>query len=483
MSFPAQAILLAPGSCWHTAQRTPTELMQLVDRPVAQHAVETIVSLGCTRIDVILGSDPDRFESAIGDGQRWGVQVHYHLARDPERPYARIPAIQVSESNVLLAHADRLPSPGGVREGRIVGGWGVLSRHTLGEIPVDMTVDGLDYWLARRWELPVSLAHDRDDLLDVTTPLDFLRASGTVVSCQRSDLLRTGRERSPGVWVGWGARIHPSARLQGPLFIGEQAQVGAGAEIGPNAVVGAGAYLADGVRVADAVVQPRTYVGDALTVERAVAGEGWLVDAELDTAVSVMDPLLLGATDLASPTPLLIRTIVRLVAAVAWALTLPVQLATAAVLRVIRRGPVLFRIPVHTTWRRGRPSSPRVGELVSFDPGYGCSDSGGSRSRGWSDLLLRFLPGLLSVARGDIALVGLEPRSPRDVAVLPEPWRAVANAFPPGLITEIEADAEGATSPEARFAAEAFLVANESFGFRLRLLGRYLRRRMRWAPA
>lgn len=52
-----------------------------------------------------------------------------------------------------------------------------------------------------------------------------------------------GEQLSPGIWVGEGAEIHPSAQLTAPLVIGCGCRIGAGAELG-----GATA-LADGVAV------------------------------------------------------------------------------------------------------------------------------------------------------------------------------------------------------------------------------------------
>lgn len=52
------------------------------------------------------------------------------------------------------------------------------------------------------------------------------------------------------------ARIHPSATLREPLFIGAGAVVEAGAQVGPYAVVGAGATIAAGSEVTRAVAWP-----------------------------------------------------------------------------------------------------------------------------------------------------------------------------------------------------------------------------------
>lgn len=478
MSMPSQAILIAPGTFWHWSQDTPAELMQLRDRPLLRHTMDTLAALDCRRIDVVLGTAPERFEELLGDGTRWGLDVRYHLPREAERPYARIAAIPIDEADVLFAHACTLPVPRVLREGRITGGWGVIPRGTLRAIPVGLEVDRVEAWLAARWELSVPLPRDQQETLDVRTAAGFLRAQETLLAGGRPDLLRTGRERSPGVWVGWNAQIHPLASLTGPVYIGERATVGAGAEIGPNAAVGDDAIVAAGASVSGASIQPGTYVGDTLSVRCSIAREGWLMDVEVGGALSITDRLLLGATYLDPAVPIAIRSVVRLVAAVAWIMSLPVQVATGLYLRLTRPGPVLFRAPVHTIWRGGRTSGPRSVEIVSFDPALGRMGPIAVRAAGYADFFLRFLPGLLLVARGDLALVGLEPRAPDDVALLPPRWRATVNAFPPGLVTPVEETGGLVPPSDAVFAAEAFLVAHDSFRFKARLLARYLWRRL-----
>jgi hypothetical protein len=479
MTVASQAVLIAPGSFWASGQEGPAELLHVAGRPLLRHALDALAELKCKRVDVVLGSSPERFRELLGDGRRWGVEIVYHLARDPRRPYARLPAIEVLEGRVLLAHAHSLPPREAVRRGRVVAGWGYVPSETLHAIPDTLGVDEIDGWLARRWELPVAIDADLRATADVRTPEAFLRATRMLLSGQRGDVLFTGKEKGDRVRVGWGAAIHPSARVTGPAYIGERATVGPGAVVGPNAVIGAGAIVSDGAVVAESVVEPGTYVGDTLTLRRVIAREGCLVDAELDTVVEVRDRLLLGAATLAQPAPALARNVVRVAAGAVWGLTLPVQLATAAVLRFARRGPVVCRVDVHTTWRRGRAAGPRTTQLTTFDPDFGHVPPTGSTTASWKELFLRFLPGLLSVARGDIALVGLDPRTPRVVADLPAHWRELVQAAPPGLISAREALDEVSPSPEALFAADAVLIASETLGFKLRLVGRYFLRRLR----
>jgi mannose-1-phosphate guanylyltransferase / phosphomannomutase len=99
-----------------------------------------------------------------------------------------------------------------------------------------------------------------------------------------------GFEYRPGVWVGGGAEIHSSARIEGPAVIGDNARVGAGAVIGPYAVVGANALIGADARVTGGVVMDRAHVGPLAQVRGGVLGR----EASLDRSASVEEGAVLG---------------------------------------------------------------------------------------------------------------------------------------------------------------------------------------------
>jgi NDP-sugar pyrophosphorylase family protein len=55
-----------------------------------------------------------------------------------------------------------------------------------------------------------------------------------------------GEEREPGVWIGAGAQIHPTATISSPAVIGEGCRIGAGAKIGGATAVGDGVEVLEG---------------------------------------------------------------------------------------------------------------------------------------------------------------------------------------------------------------------------------------------
>ena len=103
-----------------------------------------------------------------------------------------------------------------------------------------------------------------------------------------------GREVKPGVWVGEHARIHRTARLLAPAFVGARAKLRAASVVTRCSVVEHHAEVDCGTVLEDTTVLPYTYVGPGLDASHAVAGFGRLVHLRRDAEVEIADPRLLG---------------------------------------------------------------------------------------------------------------------------------------------------------------------------------------------
>ena len=84
-----RAVLFATGHCPSIDalnKRTPAPLLPLVDRPFVHHVVETLAAEGISHFDVVLSAQSERFQEALGDGSRWGVQFNYHAVPSAKEP-------------------------------------------------------------------------------------------------------------------------------------------------------------------------------------------------------------------------------------------------------------------------------------------------------------------------------------------------------------------------------------------------------------
>jgi len=110
------------------------------------------------------------------------------------------------------------------------------------------------------------------DLLAGRVPLGRFAGVDPFAGCE---------ERGGGVRVARGARIDPSATLDGPALVGEDSVLEAGARVGPGAVIGAACRVPAGAVVREAVLWDGTGLAAGERVERAIAAGAVRLSAEL----------------------------------------------------------------------------------------------------------------------------------------------------------------------------------------------------------
>ena len=124
---------------------------------------------------------------------------------------------------------------------------------------------------------------------DVGNTDAFLEAQRDVLS-GRVRVELPGFELRPGLWVGEDVDIDPTARLEGPALIGDNARIAAGAQVGPASVIGGNSIISEDAVVAGGVVMERAYVGPYARVRGAVVGRG----ASLERGATVEEGAVLG---------------------------------------------------------------------------------------------------------------------------------------------------------------------------------------------
>jgi mannose-1-phosphate guanylyltransferase/phosphomannomutase len=106
---------------------------------------------------------------------------------------------------------------------------------------------------------------------DVGTLDAYLRAHQDVLD-EKVKLQVGGFPLRPGVWLGKGAEVDPSALVDGPAIIGDNCRVGAGARIGEYCVLGPNVRLGDNAIVDRSVIHEGCFVGPAVRIEGSVIG-------------------------------------------------------------------------------------------------------------------------------------------------------------------------------------------------------------------
>ena len=219
---------------------------------------------------------------------------------------------------------------------------------------------------------------------------------------RKQSRLQIDREISPGVWVGPGALVDPSAHLIPPLWIGRRARVGPQCRIGPNAFVSARAVLDEDVEVIDAIICEDTYIGRHTRLQNSIAKGGMLLNWKLKAVANILDQFVMA--DLASSK---IRAGIaeRFLALLLW---LPCTLTAR-----------FMNVGLTPTYRNVTDGRGRIQRLKIW-------------SRG--PILIRRAEWLRVVAAGRLRMVGILPRTISDWDALPAETRALLESVPSGVL-------------------------------------------------
>ncbi len=331
-----RALMLA---CWGSADPLlagldgEAALIEVAGKSLAQRSVEQAVALGARRIDVVLGERAAPYAACLGDGERWGCAIVYHYAASGPHPLRSIVRQLDGGAEVLLLHADTnlpagyAPPPGAVGCRRDGGetrwcGWarvpgsaliacaaGADSRQALGRA-----------LLATPGVQPVVV----DEHASAASAADLLATARSLLATPDYPIGIARRPDAAGVWLGNGARIHPTATVVAPVYVGDRVLIGPAAVIGPNAVIGARSIVDRGAVIVDSIVAPQSYVGADILLDRAILDGQRLVNVALGVDVEIADRELAGS--IAKPQRATAPGIVeRLLAAALWVAGRPLR--------------------------------------------------------------------------------------------------------------------------------------------------------------
>lgn len=425
-------------------QRHPTPLFRIVDKPILVHIIERLVLFGIRQFDIVICHLPHLIEECLNDGQRWGISVTYHLAREPDFPFAAVvpAASNWSDELILLGHAEILPK---IHPKQLKGpvdmdpmlffhgkrgwiGWGVLSTKSLQRIDRKMSFPDLPQHLERAAQASISGV-----LLSVRNLHDWQTSNHRVLTTHapRGLFPSTARMVEPGIWISRAAVLHPTAVLKAPVFIGENCQIMAEAQIGPDVVVENHCIIDKGSTIARSLICQESYVGEGLEVYNDIIDQRTLVNLAIGATVDITDDFIL--CHVAPP---------RIQ-----------RYAQKAVERMVAFLLLLIVAPgiAWMAWFRGISASPVV-QLPAPEESHSWTtfpllQSGSSR-----------LPGLLNIVRGELHFIGVSPRSIQEMEALNPEWRHFAIEGKAGWFTAGEASPS--TDP---FVAEAFYVTHQGF--------------------
>ncbi|MCA9174823.1 MAG: NDP-sugar synthase [Planctomycetales bacterium] len=293
------------------AEYAPPWDAPLVDRPVVQHIIERLAGEGVRQLDVLADpaiDDIDALRRFVSDNDRWGMHVRWLTGERPDdcEPLRRLGgeerlALVFADSLMLHSFADPMLHEGVVARLTCDAAtpWAVIDGDVLELLPAACDLHGLGQWLADLEEIEVRAAvglpaatsrqlleSQRRLLTRSTTPMGELdNAAGPHL---------IGRELQSGVRFCRNVRIHPSAQVDAPVFIGDNTRIGKGVHLGSNTVIGANCLIDHHARLENALVMEGTYIGPWVEMYDSLVQCNTVTNVRIGARVEIDDPLICG---------------------------------------------------------------------------------------------------------------------------------------------------------------------------------------------
>lgn len=308
---------------------TPKPVVPIVDRPLLQHQLDLLATVGVREIVFSVAYKPERVQRVFGDGSGSGCRIHYAVEDTPlgtggavRNALAHLDDTTIVFNGDILTDVDlpavlelhrrarasatlvltpvpnpaafglveteadgrvrrfvEKPDPSQITTDTINAGIYVLDTKTLELIPeaVNHSIErGFFPALIARSDRVMAHVH-RGYWIDIGTPEKYLQVHRDILA-SRFPVALHGQARGGG-FVAASASVDPAARLTAPFFVGHGCRIAAGAGVGPGTVLVANVELASGCQVSDSVLWDNATVGSEARVTGALLGHGVRVGA------------------------------------------------------------------------------------------------------------------------------------------------------------------------------------------------------------
>lgn len=353
-----KAVLMAGGSGTRLRPLTcdiPKPMVPMLNRPMAEHIINLLKRHGITDILVTLYYLPQVIQNYFGDGRDFGVNITYSV--EEKMPLGTAGSVKAIEQylddtflvisgdsltdidltsaiayhkqkkslSTLLLHRVENPLEFGVvitdEEGRIRR---FLEKPSSSEVFSDTINTGtyiLEPEVLRLLEPEKEVDFSKDLfplLLRRNDPMYGYIASGYWEDVGNLQAYREAHydilegkvkvdmpypERAPGIHIGEGTIIHPSAKLNGPLVIGNNCQITEGVTVSPGTVIGDNVIVKPNASLKRPVLWNNSYVGENVELRGCVIGKNTAVKrgAELQEGAIIANDCIVGEGALVKP--------------------------------------------------------------------------------------------------------------------------------------------------------------------------------------
>lgn len=433
----------------------PTPLLNITDKPILFYILEYLVRHGIKKCEIFLCHLPKMIEDTVGNGERWGLSIEYHLVRSQHHLFNLLTPLSRGwdDDKLLLARGDMLPHFAGdlaldstalyYMQDKTWSGWGVIPCTSLANIPRETAY--FDFPDHLKSHLPHFDAHP---FLSTRSYKELLDSNIKMISQNTKEHLMptTAHKVEPGIWISRSVQIHPTAKIQAPIFIGENTQIRENVEIGPHAVIEKNCIIDKGSAVKSSLICKRSYVGESVHLDNCIVYRNILINMDIDTHVEINDDFILSG-----------------IAPFTFHQTIAYAFARiAALFLMVLLSPFIFLL-----WAFCKFKLKEVVKLpASFTPyrwqtfNWVLLERRDGKPLNAFLHYIRGLPNFWNIVKGNVHFVGLMPRTPDEVNALPPDWRKLYLQSKVGIFTLSDVEHGKKPTDDELYASETYYASS-----------------------
>ncbi len=329
-----QAVILSAGEGTRMRPLTytkPKVMLPIANKPILEHLIENLAKAGLKSIVLVVGYRDETVRSHFGDGEKFGVKIHYVTQRKQlGTAHALKSAAHVIDGDFVMLNGDNIVGCEDIKKiatcDYAVGVREVDRPHDFGVVRVEsgkvvdivekpevppsnlinagvykFSKDFLDLLdrtpLSKRGEFEITdtilLAIKKgfefeavkiDEWIDIGYPWDLLKANEFMLEKLGETVIEGEVEQGAhirgNVIIGEGTVVRSGSYIMGPAIIGKNCIVGPNCFIRPYTSIGDNCHIGAFVEVKNSIIMRNTnvphlnYVGDSIIGENCNLGAG-----------------------------------------------------------------------------------------------------------------------------------------------------------------------------------------------------------------
>lgn len=448
----------------------PSPLFKVADKPILFHLLEYLSHHSIEDVDIVLHHLPEMIREKLGSGKRWGLRIHYHLARDPDYPLSSLKAVvsEWKEQAVIVVPGESLPigmldldQDSCYFEDTQSGGhpWLLIQASQLAELDRSTTWEEIPEKLSLK-----AAPYQQAVVTGVRSMDDLQELNHRFLKKELPELIppATAKYEPTGNWISSSASIHPTTQIKAPVFIGRNCQIAANSVIGPGTIIESNSIVDDHTLVEDSLICQNSYVGQHLNIQNSIIDRQWVLNLKHRTQLEIHDEWIIDHLHQPSLRDRVWRYFQQACAGLLLLLLSPVLLLIWTLAELQSSTRVLMPVRISS---KDLPTF----KLWSFHPRH-------ARVKTWIPKACLKLPSLFNILCGELHFVGLTPKRPQRVKDLPFDWQTLYLDSKPGLFTLAELEHGSSPSLDDEYVSEVYYVAKSSPLYDLHILWRYFKR-------